>query len=102
MHSKNTRLNAPFLGSSVGSTGSSHDKRLDRATRKTAVVQVGESARSMSRDSPPARALEVLAVRRRRRITVTEKHRIVQETKEPRMTVSLVAHRHGISPSLLF
>ena len=57
----------------------------------------------MSRDSStPSGELEVLTVQRRRRFAAAEKQRMVQETYEPGMTVSLVARRHAVSPSLLF
>ncbi|KAB1072369.1 transposase [Methylobacterium soli] len=39
---------------------------------------------------------------RRRRYTVHEKVRFVEETMQPGMTVSAVARIHGLSPSLLF
>jgi transposase len=41
-------------------------------------------------------------VQRRRRFAAAEKQRMVQESYEPGMTVSLVARRHQVSPSLLF
>lgn len=41
-------------------------------------------------------------VLRRRRWTASEKVRIVEETFEPGMTVSLVARRHGVAPNQLF
>jgi transposase len=41
-------------------------------------------------------------IQRRRRYSVDEKLRIVEEAAQPGMTVSFVARRHGISPSLLF
>jgi transposase len=44
----------------------------------------------------------VSSIQRRRRHSVDEKWRILQECSEPGMTVSYVARRHGISPSLLF
>ena len=57
----------------------------------------------MSRDSSiPSSELEVLSVQRRRRFSAAEKQRMVEETNEPGMTVSLVARRHQVSPSLLF
>jgi transposase len=40
--------------------------------------------------------------KRRRRWTAAEKVRIVEETFEPGMTVSLVARRHGVAPNQLF
>ena len=39
---------------------------------------------------------------RRRRWSVSEKLEIVAETREPGVTVSLVARRHGVSPNQLF
>lgn len=49
------------------------------------------------------RPIEVIAsVQRRRRWSVPEKIEIVEETEQPGMTVSYVARKHGISPSLLF
>ena len=44
----------------------------------------------------------ITSVQRRRRWTAPEKVRMVEETFEPGMTVSLVAHRHGIAPNQLF
>ncbi len=41
-------------------------------------------------------------VQRRRRWSVAEKIRLVEETLEPGMSVSFVARKHGLSPSLLF
>lgn len=47
--------------------------------------------------------VEVLAGReRRRRWCVAEKLEMVAETREPGVTVSLVARRHGVSPNQLF
>jgi transposase-like protein len=49
------------------------------------------------------RRVEVItSVRRRRRWSVAEKIRLVEETLEPGMSVSFVARKHGLSPSLLF
>src|SRR5262249_21967322 len=42
------------------------------------------------------------SVQRRRRWTAPEKVRMVEETFEPGMTVSLVARRHGVAPNQLF
>jgi transposase len=44
----------------------------------------------------------VTSVQRRRRWTASEKVRMVEETLEPGMTVSLVARRHGVAPNQLF
>jgi len=41
-------------------------------------------------------------IQRRRRYSVDEKLRIVQEASRPGITISYVARQHGISPSLLF
>lgn len=46
--------------------------------------------------------VEVLDVERRRRWTGDEKARMVEETYAPGATVSAVARRNGVSPSLLF
>ena len=48
-------------------------------------------------------SIEVVAsVQRRRRWTLPEKLRAVEELNTPGMTVSYVARKYGISPSLLF
>src|SRR6516164_4809583 len=44
----------------------------------------------------------ITSVQRRRRWTAPEKVRMVEETLEPGMTVSLVARRHGVAPNQLF
>lgn len=44
----------------------------------------------------------VTSVERRRRWSIEEKHRIVQETYLPGMSLSLVARKYGINPSQLF
>jgi transposase len=47
--------------------------------------------------------VEVLGpVQHRRRYSVDEKLRVLEEAAVPGMTISFVARRHGISPSLLF
>src|SRR5262245_27680318 len=47
----------------------------------------------------PADRVEIItSVQRRRRWTASEKVRMVEETFEPGMTVSLVARRHGVAP----
>lgn len=58
----------------------------------------------MSRDSamPSAGQVEVFSVQRRRRFSAEEKQRLVEQTFQPGMNVSLVAREHGLSPSLLF
>ena len=44
----------------------------------------------------------VTEVQRRRRFSVEQKIRCVQETNQPGITVSHIARKYGISPSLLF
>ena len=44
----------------------------------------------------------ITSVQRRLRWTAPEKVRMVEETFEPGMTVSLVARRHGVAPNQLF
>lgn len=44
----------------------------------------------------------VTSVQRRRRWAAQEKYLIVQETYQPGMNVSIVARKHGISPSQVF
>ena len=56
----------------------------------------------MSMSNPADRVEIITSVQRRRRWTATEKVRIVEETFEPGMTVSLVARRHGVAPNQLF
>jgi len=46
--------------------------------------------------------IAVLGTERRRRWSYQEKVRIVEETTEPGVTVSEVARRHGLAPSVVF
>jgi len=46
--------------------------------------------------------VEVVASVQRRRWTLAEKLRIVEESSLPGMSVSYVARKHGIAPNLLF
>src|ERR1700685_714802 len=51
----------------------------------------------------PTDCVEIItSVQRRRRWTASEKVRMVEETFEPGMTVSLVARRHGVAPNQVF
>src|SRR5258708_39357802 len=52
--------------------------------------------------NPTDRVEIITSAQRRRRWTASEKVRIVEETFEPGMTVSLVARRHGVAPNQLF
>ena len=47
--------------------------------------------------------VEVFAgIQRRRRFSVDQKLAVLQEAAQPGMTISYVARRHGIAPSLVF
>ncbi len=46
--------------------------------------------------------VEVLTTERRRRWSLSEKQRMVEESLQPGMSASEVSRRHGVSPSLLF
>ena len=53
--------------------------------------------------SSSADRVEVFAgIQRRRRYTVDQKLAVLAEAATPGMTISYVARRHGISPSLIF
>ena len=56
----------------------------------------------MSMSNPTNRVEIITSVQRRRRWTAAEKVRMVEETFEPGMTVSLVARRNGVAPNQLF
>jgi transposase len=56
----------------------------------------------VSMTSPSDRIEVITSVQRRRRWSASEKVRMVEETFEPGMTVSLVARRHGVAPNQLF
>ena len=56
----------------------------------------------MSMANPTDRVEIITSVQRQRRWTASEKVRMVEETFEPGMTVSLVAWRHGVAPNQLF
>jgi len=53
-------------------------------------------------NAPPPRVEVITSVQRRRRWTTAEKVRLVEEATQPGSSVSYVARRTGISPSLLF
>ena len=56
----------------------------------------------MSMSNPTNHVEVITSVQRRRRWTASEKVRMVEETFEPGMTVSLVARRRGVAPNQLF
>ena len=51
--------------------------------------------------APPPRVEVITSVQRRRRWSTAEKVRLVEEAAQPGMSVSYVARRHGVAPSLL-
>ncbi len=55
----------------------------------------------MSMTNPTNHVEIITSVQRRRRWTAAEKVRMVEETFEPGMTVSLVARRRGVAPNQL-
>lgn len=57
---------------------------------------------SKASDVPFSRVEVITSVQRRRRWSVAEKVRLVEEAMQPGMSVSYVARRAGISPSQLF
>ena len=57
---------------------------------------------SKASDTPFSRVEVITSVERRRRWSVAEKVRLVEEAMQPGMSVSYVARRAGISPSQLF
>lgn len=54
------------------------------------------------RNAPPPRVEVITSVQRRRRWPAAEKIRLIEETMKPGMSVSYVARRAGVAPSLLF
>ena len=58
--------------------------------------------RATTRASDPDRVEVVTSVQRRRRWPLSEKLRAVEEASAPGMTVSYIARKYGIAPSLLF
>ena len=52
--------------------------------------------------TPPSRVEVITSVQRRRRWSTAEKVRLVEEAMQPGSSVSFVARRYGLSPSLLF
>ena len=57
---------------------------------------------AMTSASGPDRVDVVTSVQRRRRWPLSEKLRAVEEASAPGMTVSYIARKYGIAPSLLF
>ena len=57
---------------------------------------------AMTSASDPQRVEVVTSVQRRRRWSLSEKLRAVEEASAPGMTISYVARKYGMHPSLLF
>jgi transposase len=57
---------------------------------------------AMNSSSGTERVEVITAVQRRRRWPLSEKLRAVEEASAPGMTVSYIARKYGIAPSLLF
>jgi len=58
---------------------------------------------SMTSTSPSIQHIEIItSVQRRRRWSSREKLEIVEESEIPGISVSAIARKHGVSPSLLF
>jgi transposase len=55
----------------------------------------------VSMTNPTNHVETITSVQQRRRWTASEKVRMVEETFEPGMTLSLVARRHGVAPNQL-
>ena len=53
-------------------------------------------------NASPPRVEVITSIQRRRRWPTAEKIRLVEETMQPEMSVSYVARRAGVAPSLLF
>ena len=53
-------------------------------------------------NASPPRVEVIASIQRRRRWPTAEKIRLVEETMQPGMSVSYVARRAGVAPSLLF
>ena len=53
-------------------------------------------------NNKPQRVEVITSVQRRRRWSVAEKIRIVQECEQPGMSVSYVARKYDLAPNLLF
>ena len=52
--------------------------------------------------SKPERIEVITSIQTRRRYSPAEKRSIIQESSEPGQSISAVARKHGIAPSLLF
>jgi transposase len=57
---------------------------------------------SCDRNAPPPRVEVITSVQRWRRWPAAKKIRLIEETMQPGMSVSYVARRAGVAPSLLF
>src|SRR6516225_8533798 len=87
-----TRAGEPFCGPSSLTSVLKRKLRSQKSRTLPSAVATNSSDR-----------VEIItSVQRRRRWTAPEKVRMVEETFEPGMTVSLVARRHGVAANQLF
>src|SRR5215831_16558342 len=77
-----------------------HQSRIARRGNQQAMTFSTTPTVSMTNSTN--RVEIITSVQRRRRWTAPEKVRMVEETFELGMTVSLVARRHGVAPNQLF
>jgi transposase len=73
---------------------------------ETATASGGQPGSPLAADEMPASWPSSFTrhrgVARRRRLTAEQKLAVVAETMQPGMSISYVARRHGLSPSLVF
>src|SRR6266446_2482233 len=84
----------------LGGCDSLHEKPPNRPDTVSHLASVRHTTVSMTNSTN--RVEIITSGQRRRRWTAPEKVRMVEETFEPGMTVSLLAPRHGVAPNQLF
>ena len=73
------------------------------ANQSVLAIQNAGLFQEIERKGRELEALSVItSVQRRRRWSTAEKVRLVEEAMQPDMSVSYVARRHDVAPSLLF
>ncbi len=75
---------------------------LEIALKKQIPTEIATAPNAVSMTCSHPRVEVVARPERRRRRPVAEKLEMVAETREPGVTVSLVARRRGVSPNQLF
>jgi transposase len=86
----------------IASTSSAKVDFLDMERRWLSLAHNYEFSELLLSPSGKRERQIITSVQRRRRWTAAEKVRMVEETFEPGVTVSLVARRHGVAPNQLF